>query len=377
MSQSPFGDGRQQSGSQNFDARTASLLNRLATRRQSSPLLTSSSSAQPKQVESTVLSPISTTPNKLGSLLAMNRASSPATISGPRASTDFQTKGPAIQQFQPSNRAPSLAFPVKTQPQNSSSSSMGIQGRLVNLQLGSSAAKTSTVPGFRLSSASSTVSDEGHSSPLLLGRTDSTPEQVLDQLAGSSPSPQVLIRTKEEKAANPERLNLDRRKYVWGGELRDRVDPRLLSRVRCKRGSWCARMQNAGIRLSWRPFATAPFAPHLPICHRSASSDSPSWLLPPVSRSSPSSFGSSRPSLPILSLPILSVLCRTPGPHLRTCVRGARCGGGVLRLLRCGTEGTPSQLLNRGRISRGRMNTRLEQIAYSPTPPALGTSRAA
>jgi hypothetical protein len=228
MSQPPFSDSRQQPGAQNVDARTASLLNRLATRRQSSPLLTSSNAARPSdlsKVESPAASPANLTPSKLGSVLAMNRASSPATISGARAGSDFQPKGTlAIQQFQPSNRTSTLAFQAKTPAQGSSG--MGVQGRLVNLQIGSGLNAKTTGPGLglRLSSASSNVSDEGHSSPLVLSRADGAPEQVMDQqLAGCSPSPQVLVRTKEEKAANPERLNLDRRKYVRPRECSRRM----------------------------------------------------------------------------------------------------------------------------------------------------------
>jgi hypothetical protein len=99
---------------------------------------------------------------------------------------------------------------------------MGVTGRLVNLQLGSKVPSPLAPPtglgssgGFRLSttalaSGAAVGGEEGHTSPAMAGREG---ELQYDQLTGGQPSsPPIIARTKEEKAANPERLNLDRRK---------------------------------------------------------------------------------------------------------------------------------------------------------------------
>jgi hypothetical protein len=98
---------------------------------------------------------------------------------------------------------------------------MGVQGRLVNLQIGSKAPPPlapstglGSGGGFRLSTSFASPSAAG-------GGEDAPPairaegELQYDQLSGGQPaSPPVIARTKEEKASNPERLNLDRRKCV-------------------------------------------------------------------------------------------------------------------------------------------------------------------
>ena len=169
MSQSPFSEGRH-AIAQNVDARTASLLNRLATRRQSSPLLTSSNLGRASS-DSAPGSPGAGAQSRVGSVLAMNRASSPAT-SVPIASRGGIDKGPALQQFPSSSRAPALSFPAKSQAP-AGSSAIGIQGRLVNLQVGGAAGKAPS-PGFRLPSSSSTLADEERSSPVF-GRVCALP----------------------------------------------------------------------------------------------------------------------------------------------------------------------------------------------------------